>query len=60
MIRNYNENVFLESSGIALLFNLIFGVNTLDFILPTSLLLFVTSLVTEFVFHHRCSAILVM
>ncbi len=34
VIRNYDENALLESSGIALLFNLILSVYTLDFILP--------------------------
>ncbi len=37
MIRNYDENALLESSGIALLFNLILSVYTFDFILPYSL-----------------------
>ncbi len=50
MIRNYDENALLESSGIALLFNLILSVYTFDF----------TTLVIEFVLHHRFSAILVM
>ncbi len=49
MIRNYDENGLLESSGIALLFNLILSVYT-----------FYTTLVIEFVLHHRFSAILVM
>ncbi len=46
MIRNYDENAFVNSSGIALLFNLIFSVNT--------------TLAIEFEFHHIISAILVM
>ncbi len=46
MIRNYDENALLRSSGIALLFNLIFSVNT--------------TLAIEFAFHHIFSAILIM
>ncbi len=34
MIRNYDENALLESSGLALLFNLILSVYTFDFMLP--------------------------
>ncbi len=34
MIRNNDENAFLGSSGIALLFSLILKVNELDFLLP--------------------------
>ncbi len=51
MIHKYDENAFLESSGIALLFNLVFSVNTFDFI---------TTLDLEFVLHCRFSAILLM
>ncbi len=49
MIRNYNENVLLESSGIALLLS------------PIRLqIVFYASFVIEFVLHYRFSAILVM
>ncbi len=51
MIRNYDENVFLESSGIALLFTLILGVKQIGFYI---------TLVSKFVFHLRFSAILAM
>ncbi len=51
MIRNYDENVFLESSGIALLFTLILSVKQIGFY---------PNLVSDFVFRLRFSAILVM
>ncbi len=34
MIRNYDKNALLESSRVALLFNLLLSVNTFDFMLP--------------------------
>ncbi len=34
MIHNYDENALLESSGMALLFDLVLSVYTFDFILP--------------------------
>ncbi len=49
MIRNYGENAFLESSGIAFLLNLILNVYPFDFILPSS-----------FAIYHKFSAILEM
>ncbi len=51
MIRNYDENALLESSGISLLFNLKLSVNSLDFY---------ATLVSEVSFHHRLIAILIM
>ncbi len=47
MMRNYDENGLLESSGLVLLFNLILSV-------------FYTTLVIEFVLRHRFSAILLL
>ncbi len=49
MIRNYDENVLLESSGIALLFNPILSVYIRLY----------DALVIEFVLHHKFNAILV-
>ncbi len=49
MICNYDENALLESSGIALLFNLILSVYTSDFKLPSSLnLCFIIDLVLSY------------
>ncbi len=46
LVRYYDENALLESSGITLLFNLILSVNI--------------NLVNKFVLHHRFSATLVV